>query len=114
MTEIAAVPANGLRAVSTFSGCGGSCLGYRMAGFQVLWANEFIPAAAEVYWANHPDTILDTRDNRGNRVKAVSAGAAKGIPEVARRWLREWEGTSVTVDMVRTKFLLDTEVRPTL
>ncbi len=64
MTEIAAVPLNGLRAVSTFSGCGGSSLGYRIAGFKVVWASEFIPAAAEVYRANHPNTILDTRDIR--------------------------------------------------
>ncbi|MCZ7641410.1 MAG: DNA cytosine methyltransferase [Verrucomicrobia bacterium] len=59
--------------MSTFSGCGGSCLGYRMAGYRVLWASEFIPAAAEVYRANHPTTPLDTRD----------------IPEgPARRYLR--------------------------
>lgn len=45
MTEIAAIPWNGLTVASTFSGCGGSCLGYRMAGFKVLWANEFVPAA---------------------------------------------------------------------
>ncbi len=45
MAEIAAVPWNGFSVVSTFAGCGGSCLGYRMAGFRVLWASEFIPAA---------------------------------------------------------------------
>jgi DNA (cytosine-5)-methyltransferase 1 len=64
MAEIAAVPWNGFTAVSTFSGCGGSSLGYKLAGFRVLWANEFIPAAQEVYRANHPGTILDTRDIR--------------------------------------------------
>jgi DNA (cytosine-5)-methyltransferase 1 len=64
VAEIAAVPWNGFTAISTFSGCGGSCLGYRMAGFRVAWASEFIPAAADVYRANHPETILDTRDIR--------------------------------------------------
>lgn len=64
MAEIAAVPWNGFNAVSLFSGCGGSSLGYKMAGFKVLWANEFIPAAQETYHVNHPDTILDTRDIR--------------------------------------------------
>jgi DNA (cytosine-5)-methyltransferase 1 len=64
MAEIAAVPWNGYRAISTFSGCGGSSLGYKMAGFRVLWANEFIPAAQDTYRANHPTTILDTRDIR--------------------------------------------------
>lgn len=64
MAEIEAIPDTGLRVVSTFSGCGGSCLGYRMAGMRVLWASEFVPAAAEVYQLNHPDTHLDTRDIR--------------------------------------------------
>jgi DNA (cytosine-5)-methyltransferase 1 len=64
MAEIAAIPWNGFNAVSTFSGCGGSSLGYKMAGFRVLWANEFIPAAQDTYRANHPGTILDTRDIR--------------------------------------------------
>ncbi|MGI9458446.1 MAG: DNA cytosine methyltransferase [Pirellulales bacterium] len=64
MQEIAALPHNGFNAISTFSGCGGSSLGYKMAGFRVLWASEFIPAAQEVYRANHKTTILDTRDIR--------------------------------------------------
>jgi len=64
MTEIAALPWNGYNAISTFSGCGGSSLGYKMAGYRVLYANEFIPAAQETYRANHKGTILDTRDIR--------------------------------------------------
>ena len=64
MAEITAIPWNGYSAISTFSGCGGSSLGYKMAGFRVLWANEFIPAAQEVYRLNHPDTILNTKDIR--------------------------------------------------
>jgi len=65
MAEIAAVPPNGYTVVSTFSGCGGSCLGFKMAGYKVLWASEFIPAAQATYLANcHPDTILDTHDIR--------------------------------------------------
>jgi DNA (cytosine-5)-methyltransferase 1 len=64
MSEIAAIAKNGYSIVSTFSGCGGSCLGFKMAGFDVLWASEFIPAAQEVYRANHAGTILDTRDIR--------------------------------------------------
>ena len=64
MTEIDAIPWNGYNVVSTFTGAGGSCLGYRMAGFRVLWASEFIPAAAEVYRLNHPGVYLDTRDIR--------------------------------------------------
>lgn len=65
MADIAALPPNGFSAISTFSGCGGSSLGYRMAGFRVLWASEFIEAARECYRANAaPHTIIDARDIR--------------------------------------------------
>ena len=64
MAEIQEIPYNGYNVVSTFSGGGGSCLGYRMAGFRVLYANEFVEEAQKTYKANHPETILDTRDIR--------------------------------------------------
>lgn len=59
---------NGYSMISTFSGCGGACLGYEMAGFNVLWANEFIAEARETYSANHPGVILD-----GNDIRNVTA-----------------------------------------
>lgn len=65
MAAIRALPWNGFNAISTFSGCGGSSLGYRLAGFRVLWASEFIDAARDSYRANKADyTILDGRDIR--------------------------------------------------
>ena len=64
MKEIEAIPWNGYNVVSTFSGGGGSCLGYRMAGYRVLWANEFVEEAQNTYRANHKGVILDTRDIR--------------------------------------------------
>lgn len=65
MAEVAKVPWNGFNAISTFSGCGGSSLGYRMAGFRVLWASEFVEAARDSYRANmSPGTVLDDRDIR--------------------------------------------------
>jgi DNA (cytosine-5)-methyltransferase 1 len=69
MQEIEALPWNGYNVVSTFSGAGGSCLGYRMAGYHVLWANEFIPEAQDVYKLNHPNSVLNTDD-----IRAVNAG----------------------------------------
>lgn len=51
-------------AVSTFSGCGGSSTGYKMAGFDVLFANEFVPAAQDTYRENHKSTFLDCSDIR--------------------------------------------------
>jgi DNA (cytosine-5)-methyltransferase 1 len=65
MAEVAAVSWNGFTVASTFSGCGGSCLGYRMAGFKVIWANEFVPAAQDSYRANmSAGCVLDPRDIR--------------------------------------------------
>jgi len=69
MADVRALPWNGYKVASTFSGCGGSCTGYRMAGFKVVWANEFVPAAQDSYRANmEADCILDPRD-----IKKVTA-----------------------------------------
>lgn len=64
MKEISTSDWNGYNVVSTFSGAGGSCLGYRMAGYKVLYANEFVESAREVYKKNHPNSYLDDRDIR--------------------------------------------------
>lgn len=63
VSEIARFKRCGLKVATTFAGCGGSSLGYRMAGFEVVWANEFVPVAQESYRANMAKgTILDGRD----------------------------------------------------
>jgi len=78
MADVEALPRNGFTVASTFSGCGGSSLGYRMAGFKVLWANEFVPAARDTYRANAaPYTVLDDRDIR--EVKPGDVMAACGL-----------------------------------
>ena len=77
MAEIGALPWNGLTVVSTFSGCGGSSLGYRMAGYRVAWASEFVPAARQTYRANFPGTIVDERDIRD--VDAIDVLDALGM-----------------------------------
>ena len=64
MKEISEIPWNGYNVVSTFSGGGGSCLGYEMVGYKVVWANEFVPEAQVTYRANHPDTFLNCSDIR--------------------------------------------------
>src|SRR5450432_818133 len=81
MADVAALPWNGFTVASTFSGCGGSCLGYRMAGFKVVWANEFVPAAQESYRANMSgDAILDCRDIRLVQPEEIlqATGLARG------------------------------------
>ena len=44
------------KAVSLFSGCGGSDTGIIAAGFEVIMANDILPYACDVYRANHPAT----------------------------------------------------------
>lgn len=48
--------------ISTFSGAGGSSVGYKLAGGEVLVANEFVPHAYETYKLNHPTTHVLTND----------------------------------------------------
>jgi len=64
MKQIAKLPRNGFKVISTFSGCGGSCLGFEMAGYEILWASEFIDAARQTYKANHPKVPVDGSDIR--------------------------------------------------
>lgn len=47
-----------------FSGCGGLDLGFRQAGFNVVWSNEYDKSIWDTYLLNHPNTILDKRSIR--------------------------------------------------
>ncbi|MBQ8784534.1 MAG: DNA cytosine methyltransferase [Alphaproteobacteria bacterium] len=51
-------------AIDLFAGVGGLSLGFELAGFKVLWANEYNKSIANAYKKNHPDTIVDSRDIR--------------------------------------------------
>lgn len=51
-----------MRAVSLFSGCGGSDAGVIQAGFEVVMANDILPYARDVYLANHPETDFHLGD----------------------------------------------------
>ena len=52
------------KVISLFSGCGGLDLGFKKAGFEIIWANEYDEDIWETYRFNHPNTYLDTRDIR--------------------------------------------------
>lgn len=51
-----------MRVVSFFAGCGGLDLGFRQAGFDVVWANELEPSVHETNMRNHLGTELCIRD----------------------------------------------------
>lgn len=91
LEDVRNVPLNGLVAASTFSGCGGSSLGLRMAGWQVPVAVEFIAAAAETYRLNQPHThVIETdirkvghRDLDGHRPGVKGYDLLEGSPPCA-------------------------------
>jgi len=51
-----------LTAISLFAGVGGICLGFKKAGFKIIWANEIDEDARTTYSLNFPDHALDPRD----------------------------------------------------
>lgn len=63
MKKINALP-KAFKGISSFSGCGGSSTGVKMAGVQVLLATEFIKSAIETYEKNHKGTIVIGEDIR--------------------------------------------------
>lgn len=58
---------NTLRVASLFAGIGGICLGFKQAGFDVVWANEKDPAACRTYRHNFGDKYLVEGDIRNIR-----------------------------------------------
>ncbi len=50
-----------MKIVSLFAGAGGLDLGFKNAGFNVIWANEYDKEIWETYEKNHPETFLDKR-----------------------------------------------------
>lgn len=50
-----------LNIVSFFSGAGGLDLGFKKAGFNVAWANEYDPTIWDTFQYNHSRTYLDKR-----------------------------------------------------
>ncbi len=63
-----------MRVASLFSGAGGLDLGFKKAGFDVVWANEYDPAIWKTFELNFPDTTLDRRN--------VVDVASEDIPDV--------------------------------
>jgi len=53
LTDLQAIPKNGLKVFSTFSCGGGSTMGYKLAGCDVVGANDIDPEMAYHYKLNH-------------------------------------------------------------
>jgi DNA (cytosine-5)-methyltransferase 1 len=76
MAAVRAAPYSGLTHVSTFSGTGGTCLGFRLAGFRTLLANDIDDHARQCYAANL-ESPIDGRDIR--HLTAADILAATGL-----------------------------------
>ncbi|MGV3696404.1 DNA cytosine methyltransferase [Flavobacterium sp.] len=50
-----------MKLATFFAGAGGLDLGFRLAGFDCIWANEYDKEIWETYEKNHPNTVLDKR-----------------------------------------------------
>lgn len=50
-----------MKLASLFTGAGGLDLGFKKAGFSVVWANEYDPTIWETFEHNFPETTLDKR-----------------------------------------------------
>lgn len=83
LAETLATPATGPTHISTFSGAGGTSLGFRMAGFRTLIAVDINRQAAATYAANLPSPILvgDLRALSGGELMART-GLAQGELDV--------------------------------
>lgn len=51
-----------MKVASFFAGIGGICYGFKQAGFEVIYANEFDAKACENYRFNHPEVHLQEED----------------------------------------------------
>ena len=68
------------KVISFFAGCGGSSLGYTMAGCKVVMACDWEKKATDVYKLNFPDTPVITTDIREVNAKVIKdiTGIDKG------------------------------------
>ena len=51
-----------MKVVSLFSGCGGTDLGFKLAGHEIVFANDFDAIACKTYSKNFPETKIVCED----------------------------------------------------
>jgi DNA (cytosine-5)-methyltransferase 1 len=63
-----------MQVASFFAGAGGLDLGFRQAGFEIPWANEYDKAIHATYEVNHPQSVLERRSLTDFGPEAVPQG----------------------------------------
>jgi DNA (cytosine-5)-methyltransferase 1 len=79
---VAAAGSNGYTMVGTFSGGGGSSIGYKLAGFDIRWVNEFDVVASDIYRLNFPDAQIDTRSITEIGASEIMAATGLAVGEL--------------------------------
>ena len=53
-----------MKVVSLFTGCGGTDLGFKLAGHEIIYANDIDSVACKTYAKNFPETVITNQDIR--------------------------------------------------
>ena len=74
------------KAISLFCGAGGCSLGFKQAGYSILYANDKDTTAVETYKKNFPETICSNEDiddlDFEEVLNEIGALSTRGVNEV--------------------------------
>ena len=106
--------------ISTFAGGGGSSIGYKLAGGNVVLANEIDPDAVGTYKRNHPKTQmiaddiknLDDLENGSDDLDILDGSPPCITFSIARSRKREFEEEGETENLVLDYVRLALTARP--
>jgi len=85
-----------MKLISLFAGCGGLDLGFKKAGFEIVWANEYDKTIYPTHNLNFPETIMDTRSIRdipSNELPLEVDGVIGGPP--CQSWSEAGKGLGI-------------------
>jgi DNA (cytosine-5)-methyltransferase 1 len=73
-----------LRTIDLFAGAGGITEGFRVVGYECLYANDSMPEAMETFQRNHPGALADCRNIEQVKPSEIRSrlGIAKGELDV--------------------------------
>lgn len=85
-----------MKLISLFAGCGGLDLGFKKAGFEIVWANEYDKTIYPTHNLNFPETKMDTRSIRdipSNELPLEVDGVIGGPP--CQSWSEAGKGLGI-------------------